>query len=238
MRTNEVLPGIWHIEESYRDHCTLVCGTDRAILWDTGQGRGDLSAFAASQTTRPLTVCLSHGHDDHTGGRAAFERVLIDPADRWMLAAQDARTGGAARQEIGELLPGQRFDLGCRHATVVDLAGHTRGSVGLLLEEDRLLLAGDALGPTLLMLGAECAPLDVLRRTLERTLALPFDRFLASHSPRPLPKELAAVHLRHLDHLHTEPPSHPGPYGPDLRRSEHKEHGLRSVLYLHRSLLP
>ena len=154
-----------------------------------------------------------------------------------MLAAQDARRGGAA-QEVGDLLPGQRWDLGGRHAAVVDLAGHTRGSVGLLLEEDRLLLAGDALGPTLLMLGVECAPLDALRRTLERTLALPFDRFLASHSPRPLPKELAAVHLRHLDRLHTEPPSRPGPYGPDLRRSEYKERGLRSVLYVHRSLLP
>ncbi len=237
MRAVEVLPGVWHIEESYRDHCTLVCGADRAVLWDTGQGAGDLRGFVAERTAAPLTVCLSHGHDDHTGGRAAFARPLIHPADRWMLAAQDARRGGAA-QEVDDLLPGQRWDLGGgRHVTVVDLAGHTRGSVGLLLEEDRLLLAGDALGPTLLMLGAECAPLDALRQTLERTLALPCDRFLASHSPRPLPKELAAVHLRHLDRLHTEPPSHPGPYGPDLRRSERKEHGLRSVLYIHRSLL-
>lgn len=80
-------------------------------------------------------------------------------------------------------------DLGGRRVKVVSLAGHTRGSVGLLLEDEGLLLAGDGLNPTLLMLGPESATFAQLRTTLEAVEQLPFERYLASHgTPGPLPR--------------------------------------------------
>ena len=45
---------------------------------------------------------------------------------------------------------------------MISLAGHTKGSVGLLLAGEGLLLAGDGLNQTLLLLGAEAAPLSQL----------------------------------------------------------------------------
>lgn len=152
MNGREIEPGIWHWEEDYRVYCTLVQGERLAILWDTGQGKQDLSAWVAAQVSTPCIVCNSHGHSDHIGGNFRFPLVYAHPADWPLLAAQARLTGRdwSARP----LEPGQRFDLGGREAQVVSLAGHTRGSVGLLLERERLLLAGDALNPTLLMLGA------------------------------------------------------------------------------------
>lgn len=116
-------------------------------------------------------------------------------------------------------------DLGGRRVKVVSLAGHTRGSVGLLLEDEGLLLAGDGLNPTLLMLGPESATFAQLRTTLEAVEQLPFERYLASHAPRPIAKAQVGVHLRHLDQIRWEEPSHPGPYGPRVGRSLYKEKG-------------
>lgn len=235
MNGKEICPGVWHFEEDYRVYCTLLRGRDLAILWDTGQGKQDLAAYVAQQVTTPCLVLNSHGHSDHIGGNFRFPRVCAPQADWPLLAAQAKMTG--ADYALEPLEVGETFDLGGLTPRVVSLAGHTRGSVGLLLEEQRLLLAGDGLNPTLLLLGGEAAPVDQLRQTLEETEGLPFDRYLSSHSPGPLPKRRVGLHLRHLDCLRTEPPSHPGPYGPRVCRSIHKEPGGRSVILFDRGLV-
>lgn len=236
MNERQILPGVWHLEEDYRVYCTLVLGTERAILWDTGQGKQDLASYVTRRTSLPCLVCCSHGHSDHIGGAFRFPLIYAHPADWPLLEAQSRMTGHpwSARP----LEPGQRFALGGRTAQVVSLAGHTRGSVGLLLEGEDFLLAGDALNPTLLMLGPEAASFSQLRRTLEAVADLPFTHYLSSHAPAPLPKHQAAFHLSHLDCLRTEPPSHPGPYGPRVGRSIYKAAHGRSVILFDRSLLP
>ena len=213
MNRREILPGVWHLEEDYRCYCTLVLGTERALLWDTGQGKQDLAAYVASVTSLPCLVLCSHGHSDHIGGNFRFPQVYAHPADWPLLEAQARLTGRP-------------------------WSARPRGSVGLLLEGEDLLLAGDALNPTLLMLGPEAASFAQLRWTLEEVAGLPFAQYLSSHAPGPLPKRQAALHLAHLDCLHTQPPSHPGPYGPRVMRSTYKEGGGRSVILFDRGLLP
>jgi len=237
MNVREPAPGVLHFEEDYRVYCTLVRGQDAAILWDTGQGRLDLKDWMDARVSTPYRVMNSHGHADHIGGNRRFDRVYAPPPDWPLLEAYSNLTD--RRPPAYDILPleaGQVYDLGGLTARVVDLTGHTAGSLGLLLEERRLLLAGDGLNPTLLLLGQEAAPLSFLRRTLEEVRALPFDEYLSSHSPRPIPKAMADVHLAHLDCLRLEAPSHPGPYGPRVCRSQYKAAGLRSVLWIDRRL--
>ncbi len=88
MNGREIEPGIWHWEEDYRVYCTLVQGERLAILWDTGQGKQDLSAWVAAQVSTPCIVCNSHGHSDHIGGNFRFPLVYAHPADWPLLAAQ------------------------------------------------------------------------------------------------------------------------------------------------------
>lgn len=231
--------GVLHFEESYRVYCTLVQGERLAILWDTGQGKLEtLREFVENRVKTDYLVLNSHGHSDHIAGNHRFPKVYANRADCPLLGMQARMTTGEPpAYQVEELEPGAVFDLGGRHARVISLAGHTRGSVGLLLEEDRLLLAGDGLNTTLLLLGREAAPIDRLRQTLEETEALPFDRYLSSHAPNPLPKAQVGVHLRHLDNLHTEPPSRPGPYGPRVCRSLYRETGGRSTILFDRDLV-
>ena len=176
----------------------------------------------------------SHGHSDHIGGNFRFPQVYAHRAD-WPLLAAYARLTGR-ETPVCPLEPGQSFALGGRRAEVISLAGHTKGSVGLLLAGEGLLLAGDGLNQTLLLLGAEAAPLSQLRQTLEAVLRLPFTHYLSSHAPHPLPKAQVAVHLHHLDRLRLEDPSRPGPYGPRVCRSQYREQGSRSVLLIDRGL--
>ena len=156
---------MWHLEEDYRVYCTLVQGKDLAILWDTGQGKQDLAAYLAERAQTPYLVCNSHGHADHIGGNFRFSGVYAHPADWPLLEAHARMTGRDWHAE--PLEAGMSADLGERRVKVVSLAGHTRGSVGLLLEDEGLLLAGDGLNPTLLMLGPESATFAQLRTTLE-----------------------------------------------------------------------
>ena len=93
MNGREIEPGIWHWEEDYRVYCTLVQGERLAILWDTGQGKQDLSAWVAAQVSTPCIVCNSHGHSDHIGGNFRFPLVYAHPADWPLLAAQARLTG-------------------------------------------------------------------------------------------------------------------------------------------------
>ena len=238
MNYKAITSRVWHLEEDYRDYCTLVLGDKLAILWDTGQGKQDLRAFLEKTLDTPYIVLNSHGHDDHIGGNHRFETVYANRADWYMLASHARMTTGEdPAYHVEDLDHGMAFDLGGLHARVVSLAGHTRGSVGLLLEEEGLLLAGDALNPTLLMLGRESAPVSVLKETLTEVQDLPFDKFLASHYPTLQDKRSAQGHLRHLDCLRTEAPSHPGPYGPRICRSIHKEGSLRSVIHMDKALL-
>lgn len=53
-----------------------------------------------------------------------------------------------------------------------------------MLEKERLLLAGDGLNPTLLLLGGEAAPIGQLRQTLEAAEQLPFDPGIFPAIPR------------------------------------------------------
>lgn len=188
-----VRPRVLHVEESYRVYCTLVIGVKRAILWDTGLGKQDLRPLAESHAPETLVLC-SHGHYDHVGGIARFPAVYLSPEDCPMLDE-------GVPCKVLPLYPGQKFDLGGISAETVPLRGHTRGSLGLLIPEERLLLAGDALNTRLVI---SLRALGDLRETLLAALELPFETYLTSHAPTELTKKQIVAHLRHLRELRLE----------------------------------
>ncbi len=226
MNFHEIRPRVWQIEEHYRVYCTLVQGETMALLWDTGLGGTSLRDFVEQSVRAPYLVLHSHGHRDHTGGDRAFPQACLNRAD-W-----PENPASFAPCVLRDLAPGTDFDLGGLHARAVPLPGHTMGSMGLLLEEERLLLAGDALSPVLFLGDPRAAPLPVLRQTLTQALGLPFDTFLASHQPGELPKRQIEVHLAHLEHLSLDASAVRMLYGVRVVQSTWRADGLRSVFYL------
>ena len=97
---NHVFPGICHITDAMGVSFTLLAGSERAILFDTGYGMKDVKAYVESLTDKPVSVLLSHGHHDHMLGARWFERTY-----KTYLCAEDMdefieRTGEGQRIKV------------------------------------------------------------------------------------------------------------------------------------------
>lgn len=217
---------VFHIYEPLDVGMTLVVGTKRAILFDTGFGVGDLAGEVASITQLPVTVMNSHGHFDHAGGNYQFDRVFADPAEFPVIAEYTAdayfQNGIAIAKERG-VLPERRehleprttetgasnivpfgertIDLGGITADIVSMPGHTPGSTGLLIREDRLLLIGDNWNPVTWVFFPECETIPVYRETMRRILDLPFDALICPHMLAPRERREFETYVRSLDGL-------------------------------------
>ncbi len=159
-------PGHWQEAISY-----LIEGRDRAVLFDTGLGIGDIKAVVNQLTALPVLVVNSHEHFDHIGGDRQFAEVAVadSPAALARLARGTGNLAGQitsetvwkalppgfdkARYETPPIRPtrrlsdGERIELGGRTLEVILTPGHTPGSLCLLDRGRRLLFTGDTLYP-------------------------------------------------------------------------------------------
>ena len=86
-------PGHWQEAISY-----LIEGRDRAVLFDTGLGIGDVKAVVDQLTSLPVLVVNSHEHFDHIGGDRLFADVAV--ADNPAALARLARGTGSLSGQI------------------------------------------------------------------------------------------------------------------------------------------
>ncbi|MFP5277985.1 MAG: cadherin-like beta sandwich domain-containing protein [Acidobacteriota bacterium] len=138
--------GIWRVfdfggtrgDESFY----LITGAKRALLLDTGMGKGDLPAYLRTLTSLPIDVAITHGHGDHFGQVNEFKNSTV------YIGEQDA-----TRLPLDFITPkfhylkdGDVIDLGGgRQLEAINVPGHTIGSMVYLDRKDNLLITGDAL---------------------------------------------------------------------------------------------
>ena len=203
----ELEPGIWRIGNSavFMD---LIVGEEKALLFDTGYGFGDLKGLVRSITDRPLIVVNSHGHVDHACGNEQFGGAYIHELDMELCREHNGvslRMAELDTAEVpfdfdmeeylklgtGKLTPveeGHIFDLGGLTLEVIHLPGHTAGSIGLWCREKRLLWVGDAMNCFVWLFLPEAQPRSCYVATLQKAAALPFTHMIQSHEPNPVPK--------------------------------------------------
>lgn len=161
--------------------CYLLVGEEKAMLFDTGYGEGNIREWVEPITPKPLYVVNSHGHGDHSGGNGWWEEVY---------AAEEAVC--SMRQPFGNydemkakmtypdykvniVKDGDIFELGGRQAEVIAIPAHSEGSIALLDKKARLLFSGDE---------------------VEAGQVLQFVR------DTPIPaKEFCRLHKNHMEHL-------------------------------------
>lgn len=238
MNYTKIRENIWQIEDDNGVYCTLVKGSKLAILWDTGFGKTELKAFVEENVQTEYMVINSHGHPDHIGGNGQFDVIYAAEAafDEIEYYTKEL-SGSPINYELKPLNVGQVLDLGGLHTEVVSLAGHTRGSIGLLIAEERLLLAGDAMNPCLWLFNYGALPINQLKTTLEKAFELPFDTYLFGHSDKEMPKELIAVHLKNIASMSVEKSTKSVTIGTDTLECAYEENGLRSVIVYTEDLL-
>lgn len=207
----QLYPWLYSIYDPMGCCCYLVMGEKSAILFDTGYGMASLKdAVQQICGSLPLTVILGHGHIDHVNGAYQFDEAWIHPADYELCLRHTSRTAkrlaitriSGNRAEgfdedgyiltgagnLRKLTEGQIFDLGDLHVEVVNMEGHTAGSIGLLVQEHRVLLNSDAANPRTWLFLNESLPVDVYINMLERVMGMDFDVFFTGHSEKPRPK--------------------------------------------------
>ena len=200
----EIARGLHQIKDPSNVLMYLIVGEKEALLFDTGHGVIDLPAIVKSITDKPLTVVLGHGHIDHANGAYQFgeaylrepdfelfkEHTGVEIRDIILQRLDDEgievnfdreqwRTSGDCKLiplEIGKV-----FDLGRTHVEVIDMAGHTGGSIGILLKEQRILIDSDSANSHCWMFVPQSLSVREYTAMLERVIQLDFDEFYTAH---------------------------------------------------------
>lgn len=209
-RTRLVGPDTWAIDDNGQDTMYLIVGGERALLLDTGWGVGDLPALVRSLTDRPVTVVNSHGHPDHACGDYQFGEAYVGAADLPGVAEMlsphsladmrehalpnvapdfDASAWGEPCPRLAPVSEGHVFDLGGRQLRVIEVGGHSPGSICLLDVTHRLLFTGDSVlvGPIWMQLH-HSLPLRRFLASLKhlRSFGDRYDALLPAHRTSPL----------------------------------------------------
>ncbi len=153
-----------HWEET---HCYLLCGTDRALLIDTGLGISDIKAVADNLTSLPIMVATTHVHWDHIGGHKYFNNIAVHESEKDWLAVQfpiplSVVKSNLTRQPCDfpkefcedqyQIFKGQPqhilhdeeiIDLGNRQVTLIHTPGHSPGHCCFYEPERKYLYSGD-----------------------------------------------------------------------------------------------
>lgn len=170
-----VADGVTAIAEPYHFQeviSYLIEGQDRALLLDSGMGLGNMKAMVDYLTEKPVTLVNSHSHFDHVGDNWRFPEThllnlpeYVSRLERGNVFQPDAynrlpgalhfdgevwfdlRTWHTKPCRVIPIEDGHRFDLGERTLRVVSTPGHTRDSICLADDENRLLFTGDTIYP-------------------------------------------------------------------------------------------
>lgn len=213
----EIRPGVLAVYEpgQFEEVISyLVVGSERALLFDTGLGIGDMRRLVGELTDKEVVVLNSHTHYDHVGGNHAFETVYGTSLD---YTRENAR--GRPHEEVAEFVGGgwiwketpQGFSAGgyvSRPFTVTDTVedgqvlslggvelevlltpGHAPDSLCLLDRERKLLFTGDTFYPAPLYAHLPGSSFEDYERSAARlaSLADAVDVVLPAHNEPTLP---------------------------------------------------
>ncbi|MCL1849059.1 MAG: MBL fold metallo-hydrolase [Clostridiales bacterium] len=175
----------WQIEEGMV-RSLLFAGTKKALLVDTGFGKGSIKDTAESLTDKPIMLVNSHADGDHVGCNGQFAEAYMHPAE--FAGYQEACPDGAIARPLWE---GDSIDLGGRVFEVILIPGHTPGSIALLDRENRILVSGDSISESPIFMFGKTRSLNAYIHSMQKLMALSgaFDQVYPSHGPCPLEKD-------------------------------------------------
>ena len=188
----------WRIEDS-GVRCFLLTGSEKALLIDSGRELHTARDIAESLTDLPVMLLNTHADGDHTGSNEQFESFYMHPDEE-----AHFRRGGRG----GTIIPvreGDILDLGGRELRIIDLPGHTPGSIAVLDVGNRVLISGDPVQEhgRIFMFGAH-RNMENYIRSLEHleTFTAEFDEIWPSHADIPIsPALIRKLHDGALDVL-------------------------------------
>ena len=167
----------WRIEDGMV-RMFLLTGTREALLIDSGVSAPNAKEIAESITDLPVKLINTHADGDHTAGNEAFGEFYMHPKEE---------VNYRFRGKTGNIIPVQQgdiIDLGDRPLEIIDLPGHTPGSIAILDVKNRVLIGGDSIQDGRIFMFGNHRNLSDYIESLEALSAYEgrFDEVYASHS--------------------------------------------------------
>ena len=159
----------------------LFCGKEKAAVIDTGMNCPNAKELAQNLTDLPLVLINTHADPDHISGNSAFDTIYMSPAEE-----ENYRE----HQGAGNFLPvkeGDVIDLDGRSLFVIDIPGHTPGSIALLDEKNRILVSGDSVSNSNIFMFGKFRDLSLYVKSLKhlKAWAEKYDEIYPMHGDFP-----------------------------------------------------
>lgn len=145
-------------DDAITSSCYVLEGSQRYALIDTGAGEAeDLREQLQAFTDKPMVLLVTHAHADHyanAGLAGRFEKVYMHPEDiailpemnRFFSFAMADKGRDVQPEALTPLREGEQIDLGELCLEVIEMPGHTPGSICFLERSLGLLFTGDSVG--------------------------------------------------------------------------------------------
>lgn len=187
MRISKIRTNLY-IFDSGRVREFLLMGDKDAILIDTGFKEDRIMEEIRKITNLPLKILLTHGDPDHTGGLIKDQIIYLHPKDRYLISDDIS---------FLPLKEDDLFECGEYMLKVIEIPGHTFGSVAFLDLNHGILFSGDSIqkpGP-IYMFGSH-RNLDQYIENHKKLLSLSqVKTILPSHHDYPLKPETISHNL-------------------------------------------
>ena len=143
-----ICPGVFYIEDFNSDSMYLVEGREKALLIDTGLGGESLPDVVKSLTALPVELAVTHAHGDHMALSHLFGKFYMSHKDIPLMERMHGMMpqNTSTVDDIIDIQNGDIIDLGGVEIEVIELNGHTPGSVLFADRTHKCLFTGDALG--------------------------------------------------------------------------------------------
>lgn len=200
-----------HWEET---HCYLMCGTEKAVLIDTGLGVSNIRSVVDSLTTLPIMAVTTHAHWDHIGGHKYFEDIAVHEAEKEWLSVrfpiplqvvkrnlmckpcdfpkdfmlEDYQIFTRTPQYI--LHDGDYLDLGNRKLMVIHTPGHSPGHCCFYELDREYLFSGDLIYKGCLDAFYPSTDPQLFFQSVRKIQNLSIERILPGHHQLSIPVDL------------------------------------------------
>ena len=200
--TAQILPGVYHCKQDLApifpgtwSAINIVVGRKVAIV-DSGMPGGEALVWPVLESLgRPpsdvVAIVNTHFHGDHTGSNGALRtrtnaRIMIHPLDAARLGSGELEGPTAGPADV-LLEDGATVDLGGRELQIVHLAGHTPGSIGVYLPDQKALFTGDSLQArgTAVQYIASYADPDSYIASVRRAIDMDIEHLVPAHAFAP-----------------------------------------------------
>jgi hydroxyacylglutathione hydrolase len=146
-KTELVQKGIWRVSDHFgfppNQDAYLIEGSAKAVLIDTTMGKGNLVRVVRGLTSLPVEVAITHGHGDHIGQIDQFAGMVVSMSEK----DKDMIPAMFDTSRFQWVKDGDKIDLGgARTLEVVEVPGHSAGSIMFLDSVGKTLAVGDAIG--------------------------------------------------------------------------------------------